>query len=66
MTDMNDSRYPSVDEQAIEVSDNLRDEMDITLDRIRCEFGAKASVLAYISLIRQAKVMLSNLRGNAA
>ena len=65
MTGKHDSRYPSVDEQAIEVSDNLRDEMDITLDRTRCEFGAKASVLAYISLIRQAKAMLDNMRGAA-
>lgn len=63
MTEAHDSRYPSVDEQAVEVYDNLRDEMNITLDCIRCEFGAKASVLAYISLIRQARVMLNNLRG---
>ncbi len=62
----NFTRYPSLDEQAIEVSNNLHDELHITIDQIRMDVSPKAAVLVYVELINQAKRMLANLQGGAA
>lgn len=61
----NFTRYPSLDEQAIEVSNNLHDELHITIDKIRMDVSPDAAVLVYVQLINQAKRMLMEYRGNS-
>lgn len=61
----NFTRYPSLDEQAIEVSNNLHDELHITIDQIRMDVSPDAAVLVYVQLINQAKRMLMEYRGNS-
>ncbi len=59
----NFTRYPSLDEQSIEVANNLHDELYIIIDKIRMDVSPKAAVLVYVELINQAKRMLANLQG---
>ena len=64
MTNVNFTPYPSVEEQAVDVSNELHDELHITIDRIRMDVSPKAAVLVYVELINQAKRMLANMTGD--
>ena len=55
------NRYPSLDEQSIDVANTLHDELHLTIDQIRMDVSPKAAVLVYVELINQAKRMLANL-----
>lgn len=63
MLDVNVNAYPNVEEQAIEVSNQLHDELHLTIDEIRMEISPKAAVLVYVELINMAQRMLRNMRG---
>lgn len=53
-------------DDAIKLGNDLHDELHITIDRIRMEVSAEASVLVYRDLVRQAKTYLLNLTGDSS
>ena len=59
----NFNAYPSVNEQALEVSNELHDELHLIIDQIRMDISPKVAVLVYVELIHQARRMLRNMQG---
>ena len=66
MSVVNFNSYPSLEEQALDVSNDLHDELHLVIDQIRMDVSPKVAVLVYVELINQAKRMLRNMQGGAA
>jgi hypothetical protein len=62
MTEGNDNRYPSVDEQAILVAGFLAEEIYELTEEIMREFGDRKALMIYIDIIREARAAIVKMR----